>query len=74
MYNRQKKDIISNIQRKLCQIRWIVTATMILHFTTDANDEFAIYTGQTKFQMMICMLNLNATVWQQKLNTEDIGG
>ncbi len=24
--------------------------------------------------MMICMLKLNATVWQQKLNKEDIGG
>ncbi len=25
-----------------------------------------MYTGQTKFPMMICMLKLNATVWQQK--------
>ena len=40
----------------------------------NASDEFAIYTGQTKFQMMCCMLKLNTTVWQQKLNTEDIGG
>ena len=37
-----------------------------MHFTKYAKDEFAIYTGQTKFQMMICMLKLNATVWQQK--------
>ena len=44
-----------------------------MYFTTDAKDEFAIYIGQTKFQMMICMLKLNATVWQQKLNIEDIG-
>ena len=42
-----------------------------MHFTTYAKDEFAIYTSQTKFQMMSCMLKLNATVWQQKLNTED---
>ena len=37
-------------------------------------NEFAIYTGQTKFQMMSCMVKLNATVWQQKLNIEHIGG
>ncbi len=24
--------------------------------------------------MMSCMLKLNAAVWQQKLNTEDLGG
>ncbi len=45
-----------------------------MHFTVDAQDEFSIYTGQTKFQMMICVQKLNATVWHQKLNTEDIGG
>ncbi len=38
------------------------------------NSKFVIYTGRTKVQMMSCMLKLNATVWQQKLNTEDIGG
>ncbi len=37
-------------------------------------DAFANYIGQTEFQMMSCMLKLNATVWQQKLNTEVIGG
>ena len=30
-----------------------------MHFTTDAYDEFAIYTGQIKYQMMSCMLKLN---------------
>ncbi len=38
------------------------------------NNGHGIYIGQTKFQMMICLLKLNATVWQQKLNIEDIGG
>ena len=33
-----------------------------------------LHTGQTKFQILSCMLKLNATVWQQKLNIKDIGG
>ncbi len=35
---------------------------------------FSSEDGKTKFQKMSCMLKLNATVWQQKLNIEDIGG
>ena len=37
------------------------------------NDIKFLHTDQTKFQMMSCMLKLNATVWQQKINTEIIG-
>ena len=41
-----------------------------MHFTTDAYDEYEIL-AKNKFQMMSCMLKLNATVWQHKLNIED---
>ena len=50
------------------------TKVLIIIFSLIKFDKQNIYTGQIKFQIISCILKLNATVWQQKLNIEDSEG